>query len=842
MDILDKVLQGGNQSQVALLYASQEITSTQLAELTEQFAAAHFTHRGLVAIECANELTPVIAYLSALRYRMPCMLLAPGSINKNRLVDSYSPSLVVRKVDGDWQISSTEMMAECHEDLAVLLSTSGSTGSAKFVRLSRENLISNAQSIAEYLKLQSNDRGITSLPFHYSYGLSVINSHLVAGGSIVVSDDSVKDEAFWKKINDLSVTNFAGVPYTFEILGRMEFPINKSKSLRFVTQAGGRLSRENVKKFHDFFSGEGKEFYIMYGQTEATARISYVPPSALSGNEECIGIAIPNGNLALLDDGGQEIAVCEKPGELVYTGPNVMMGYAESVHDLSKGKEVHNLRTGDIAARKKNGFFYIVGRMKRFIKIFGVRTNLDDIEVHLGKSGFHAVCAGADEQLVVAVLQKKEDVSKNVSTFLGIPQSAVTVLEYEQFPLLPSGKLDYQKILSDSESVERKKKDKLSFREELANILQVSNVEDGDSFVSLGGDSLSYVEATLALEEHLGFLPEKWQKMSMLELESNALKKKQSGRWLKPFEMSVFLRALAIFTIVSGHFKFLSLPGGASLLFVVAGFNFSRFQMPSIIKKGSANSIFPLIFRIIVPTVAFLGFFSILSGKINVPPLALVSNYWPPDFFDGRAYWFIEVLVQVYLIVFAIFSVNFVRKWADRNQFMFLFVAVLVSYGAANLIQVIWDTDYLYNRVPHMVLGVFLFGALIGVSDSNKEKILTTVLIFVLLHQALLDGNFERADYMFVGAMLLLWVPVIRFPWFMSAIISVIASASMYIYLSHFKARQVLNLIFGDIDPIFTVAFALIAGVAFWKVWENGLRFIQRFHLKTVKHKLKPTI
>ena len=835
MDILDAVLQS-EKSQAVLLIDSKEITYAQLAELTAEFAASHFTHRGLIAIECANELTPVIAYLSAVRYRMPCMLLAPGSISKSRIVDSYSPSLLVQKVDDDWQINATGMSVECHDDLAVLLSTSGSTGSAKFVRLSRENIISNAKSIAEYLKLDGNDRGITSLPFHYSYGLSVINSHLVAGASIVISNASVKDEVFWQNIDDLRVTNFAGVPYTFEILEKIDFLPKKSHNLRFVTQAGGRLSPEKVKKFHTIFSENDIKFYVMYGQTEATARIAYVPPEELAGNEGCIGIAVPNGKLRLLDDEGREISAYEQPGELSYTGPNVMMGYAESGQDLIKGDEVSTLRTGDLAAKKSNGLYYIVGRIKRFIKIYGVRTNLDEIELRLNEMGERAICTGTDGQLVVAVLKNQKEVRRKISEFLDIPPSSVTVLEYEELPLLPSGKFDYQKIIADSNVKGKARKN--NFRDELANILQIDRVEDGDSFISLGGDSLSYVEATVTLEEHLGFLPDKWQNLTMRELEELSFSKSTS-HWLKPFEISIFLRAFSIFTIVSGHFKFFSLPGGAALLFVVAGFNFSRFQLPAIIHKDSALPVFSLLWRIFLPTVFVLGFFSVLSGRLDLPALFLVSNYWPPDAFGGRSFWFIEVLIQVYVIIFLIFSLSIVRKSAGKYQFYFIFVMVLVSYGVASLIEMAWNTEYLYHRVPHIMLGVFSLGALIGVAELRKEKLVTTMLAIILLHQSLFDGRFERSDYMFIGAMLLLWVPFIKLPWSLSTVFSLVASASMYTYLSHFKAKQVLHLLLGDIDSAVAVVFALVVGIVFWWVWERGVRFAQQFHLTVVKPRLK---
>ena len=208
---------------------------------------------------------------------------------------------------------------DIHPDLALLLSTSGSTGSPKLVRLTLNNLAANAGSISQYLELTSQERPITSLPMSYSYGLSVINSHLQSGATIVFTEDGVLRREFWDAVDRYGCTSFAGVPYTYQMLLQTGLLSKKGASLKALTQAGGRLEERHIQQMHDLARGRGWKFYVMYGQTEATARISYVPFDQLGRKIGSVGIAIPDGSLTVDDD----------TGELIYSGPNVMLGYAE---------------------------------------------------------------------------------------------------------------------------------------------------------------------------------------------------------------------------------------------------------------------------------------------------------------------------------------------------------------------------------------------------------------------------------------------------------------------------------------------------------------------------------
>lgn len=322
-----------------------------------------------------------------------------------------------------------------HPELALMLTTSGSTGNPKVVRLSYANLQANAESIAEYLEIGPDDRPVTSMPMHYSYGLSVINSHLLKGATILQTGKRIRTPEFWDFARTHGATSLAGVPYVYQILHEMDFSSIELPSLRSLTQAGGYLDVALQDHFIRLARSRGIRYYTMYGQTEATARISYVPCDRAEEGAGSIGLPIPGGRFEIVE------------GELVYSGPNVMLGYAENREDLAKGDELQGrLFTGDMARFGDNGFCYVVGRKKRFIKPMGLRVNLDDVErqlsAHLQQK---CVVVGTDSCLrVIATSAEVEERAIDfIRTTYHITSKLCAVHVVAEIPMLPTGKVDY---------------------------------------------------------------------------------------------------------------------------------------------------------------------------------------------------------------------------------------------------------------------------------------------------------------------------------------------------------------------------------------------------------------
>lgn len=398
--------------------------------------------RTLGFILCDNRLADITLYLACIRQgHVPLLLAAQMPSEQLKALQAiYQPQWI--SMDGKPNAQQIHTPAQLHPDLSLLLSTSGTTGSPRLVRLTRTALQANATSIASYLELRAQERAITSLPMHYSYGLSVINSHLLTGSSLVLNTDSVLSREFLVRLREQRVTSLAGVPYIYQMLQRTGFFKLDLPHLQTLTQAGGPLDEKLTRTVTEHAQTRGRRFFVMYGQTEACARISYVPPNKLGGKIGSIGIPIPGGSLEI--NAGSS--------ELIYRGPNVMLGYADQRADLSRGDDnLGRLATGDLGYVDEDGFFYITGRIRRFIKVSGNRISLDQVEQALQTLlQMPVAVGGSDDKLVVWIQSQDtsmlEQARNHVRQQYSIHHSMVQLKLVEQIPLFPTGKKDYNAL------------------------------------------------------------------------------------------------------------------------------------------------------------------------------------------------------------------------------------------------------------------------------------------------------------------------------------------------------------------------------------------------------------
>lgn len=499
--------------------------------------------RSLVFIEAKNDIASMVDYLACLQCGHVVYLLEDLEAPKvQELIAFYRPNIFIDIRNGICRTGSA--LIDLHPDLLLLLSTSGSTGSPKFVKLSARNIDSNARSIAEYLELTASERAMQHLKPHYSYGISIVNSHLFVGAALVLTHLGVNESEFWRVFKENGATSFAGVPYTFETLKHMHFKPTDYPSLRYATQAGGKLEANMVQHFATAFADCGKRFYVMYGQTEAAPRISYLPPALAVRHPGSIGRAIPGGRLYLVDDKGEQITAPETPGELAYEGPNVMMGYATEPGELATDQTPPRLVTGDIAVIRQEGLFFITGRSSRFVKPFGVRVNLDEVQSFVKLK--HTTCAvtGNDQMIVIAVEGSVCDAAKITPSELaerfGLVDHIFRIRAYDKLPLLASGKYDFQQILRGELEKEEFKPPFLarvfegildilglkqghfdSVEEVFRSILGEGKVNMDLSFQDMTLDSLSFVTLAVELEQLFkNKLPDNWQELPLKELEA----------------------------------------------------------------------------------------------------------------------------------------------------------------------------------------------------------------------------------------------------------------------------------------------------------------------------------
>ncbi len=332
-----------------------------------------------------------------------------------------------------------------YDELSLLLPTSGSTGSPKLVRHSYRNIEANAENVENLFGLTADERAMAILPMHYTMGLSVITSHLKAGAMLILSGRSLLDAKFWKMLKDERATSFTGVPYSYELLMKLRFTRMNLPDLQTITQGGGKLTEEQFSALAKYADETGKRFIATYGQSECTARMAYLPPELASTKICSIGIAEPGGKLSLIEDGGRETFEGEGTGEMVYRGENVTLGYATCPEDLVKDDENHGvMHTGDLARRDVDGCYYIVGRLKRFLKIFGLRVGLDEIE-NLVKARYNTecLCSGTDELLTVTVTTKgiAGDIVNFIEGKTQLFRKCIEVVEVESIARNEAGKV-----------------------------------------------------------------------------------------------------------------------------------------------------------------------------------------------------------------------------------------------------------------------------------------------------------------------------------------------------------------------------------------------------------------
>ncbi|MFF2277512.1 AMP-binding protein [Agromyces sp. NPDC058126] len=905
---------GGRPADPALVAHGRVVDYAELGDRVARRRDELGTTRRLVMIEAGNAIEPVVTYLAALEGGHP-VLFVPGEgdetacRNRAALVERFDPDVIARNGIDDhgeagWTLEERHpgTRHELHPELALLASTSGSTGSPKLVRLSTENLRSNAAAIAEYLRIGPADRAATTLPLQYCYGLSVVNSHLLAGASLLLTERSVTDETFWHEASEHRVTSFAGVPYTFELLEAGGFADRELPSLRTLTQAGGRLAPDAVRRFAALGERRGFELFVMYGQTEATARMAYLPPELAASAAGAIGRPIPGGRLRIDPLGGIEgeadasgnaplagdapgdgLGADTGTGELVYEGPNVMLGYAETPADFAVERTVHELRTGDLARRRADGLFEIVGRANRFAKVFGLRLDLDRVERLLAEEGLTARAATDDARLLVFATSERVAVRvrERAAALTGLPLHAVAAYAVDEFPRTSSGKPDTAALVrfaADHDRVSNESRTALAdgsttataaadpgrVRDLFATLLGRPTAGPDDSFAGLGGDSLSYIEVSLRLEELLGPLPRDWPQLTARELATlggssgttvataaataSATAETVPGPAGAPgapavgasatggsyheasapgsgapprrrprlvrLETPAVLRAAAIVLIVGTHADLFMVKGGAHLLLAVAGYNLARFQLAPVPGATRVRRLARSAVQLAVPAVLWIGAVALVTAQYRPATALLVNNLVPSD---GRwneqwQFWFLEAAVWTIVGLALLFGVRAVDRLERRAPFGFALGALAVALAARFAIAGP-EAEFVERYSAPVVVWLIALGWLVARADTTARRLLVSVL--AVASSFGFFGDPGREAIVAGGVLALIWIRTIPLPRLLLPLVVTLATASMFIYLTHWQVYPP----FEATAPWLGTLLSLAVGVLAWRVY-----------------------
>ncbi|GAB3310673.1 AMP-binding protein [Epidermidibacterium keratini] len=778
--------------------------------------------RRICVVPLAATPDAIAAYLGVLAAGHVAAIVEPG---REGTCDAIAPDLA-------WQggrfvaLVGADDAPEPHPELAVLMSTSGSTGSPKLVRLSHDNLRANAEAIAQSLALSREDRAITSLPLHYCYGLSVLHSHLAAGASLVLSDDAVSEREFWNTAERQAVTTIAAVPHSMRMMRCAGLDARALPSLRRITVAGGRMAPADVVEVHALGRRAGWDLVVMYGQTEATARMCVLDPHDAAAHPDSVGRAVPGGwfsvEQSVAEDGDiAPIAGDRAIGELVYHGPNVMLGYATTRDDLAAGRAIDALRTGDLGYLDDDGRVRIVGRRSGFLKILGKRIDVQNVEDLLARDGIRACVTGNDDRLQIAV-ETDDPVSESglrsrAATLAGLPCSAVRVIGFSSLPLLSSGKLDRETIRREfAESTSAapsgapgvtegggEKSDIDEIRQIFAHCLDRGAVGDDDSFVSLRGDSLSYVELSVRLEAVLGDLPDDWQERTIRELAATS---QSPSRWAS-VESSIVLRVLATVTVLGTHVGLFTFLGGAHALLALVGYNLARFSMAAPNRKERTRRLGGVLATIGIPTFILVAVAHLVNEQYTLANLLQVRWIFGPFNWGPHAQlWFIEAALWSVIVLIGLLAIPAVSRWYDAHPFWVALAALPVA-----LIPRYFFLEQITSPVRGLLPWVFWL-VLIGIAVAHANTIPKRLLINAIAIATIAGffGSPLREAYVAGAVLALIWIPRIRLPRFLALAAAPIAGASLYIYLVQWQ-------VFGHFESaVLGFIASIAAGLAVW--------------------------
>jgi acyl-CoA synthetase (AMP-forming)/AMP-acid ligase II/peptidoglycan/LPS O-acetylase OafA/YrhL len=814
--------------------------------------------RRLVHLALRPDLASVTAYLATLHAgHVP--LVTPDDARTGTILDRYLPDVTATgDPERPFDLLTAAPRHLLHPDLALLLSTSGSTGSPKLVRLSRQNVRSNALAIAAALRITEEDRAITSLPLHYCFGLSVLHSHLVAGASVVLNEGSVLTEDLWNTVDELGVTTMAVVPHTVELLestGALERP---HPSLRLLAQAGGRMHPDRVVRTAALGRRQGWELAVMYGQTEATARICVLDPALVADNPDAVGRPVAGTSLHL-DTTVPEAS--DGSGEVVVRGPGVMMGYAEHPDDLALGAMLSELRTGDLGRIGPDGLLRLVGRRSGFVKIMGLRIDLTMVEAALEAAGYVASVGGDDAGLTVLVEPAPGAVPVETAALVrrlagdasGLSPASVAVALAE-LPRLPNGKVDrlgcaalVRRAQPDEQPPQEPRAEGPTLAERVAgavgDVLGLDDVDLGRSFVQHGGDSLSHVQASVQLEKLVGTLPLGWHHRPLGELVEQGCAAdgdlpgagladgtelvdaaRERGRWWRSVETSVLLRAIAVVIICGSHADLFHVLGGAHTLLAVAGFNAARFGLSMPTARGRWRASTRTLIGVAVPTAAVALFGMVVQDRYGWANVLLVNWIFGDVAYGFRnELWFVDALIACTVTLAAILAVPWVGRAWRSQPWRVAAVVALVALVPRFLILSLGE-GVLRGIMP-TTFWLFAVGAAVAYADTRRRRLLTLAVAVVGGATFFPDDPVRNATIL-AGIALLTFVREVRLPAWAVPVVGLLASASLYIYLVQFP---ILDLVPHALGATLT---ALAAGCLIWRLADRPVRRLQDLLLR----------
>ena len=597
-----------------------------------------------------------------------------------------------------------------------------------------------------------------------------------------------------------------------------------------------------------------------YGTTETPQAMAYhrIDPAA-DNSRIPLGKGIDGAQLLVVDDAHQ-LAGEGQVGEILIRSPYLSEGYwgdAAQTHQryvpnpFTQAEDDVCYRTGDLGSYRADGSVIFLGRGDSQVKIRGHRIELVEIEGVLARHPQVKQCVvladtdGPALKLVaycvasspVASLTLREHVASQLPDYM-VPALFVML---EAIPITPNGKVDKRALLAlrgdtdTGQASEALSPVALRLVSAWSEILQTPDIDPNLSFVELGGDSLSFVQASMVLETLIGPLPAQWELKPIHELCQLSTTRPTAKPVFRAVEIPVLLRVLSILLIVIGHFHGGSgwpIVGETSVLFAVSGLALARFQLKAIDEYGSVRTLLRSIAVIVVPTLLYTLLTQVVFGNVHWQAFLLIANWYPPAVTGGFSYWYIELLVQMLAIMAVVLSFARVRAVIMAAPFRVLLVGACAAGVAGFLINAyVFDASALYNRVPQHYLAVLVLGMAIHFARTTPQKWLASgAVVLVLGGQRVVDVvvlgvDFSQyIDVAIPAVLAMIWWRAVPLPDLIARGAAVIASSTLFIYLTHYQFQSVARRL-GDV-PGLDVALAVVGGIVVAYAWNKTVRFV----------------
>jgi len=740
-----------------------------------------------------------------------------------------------------------------HDDLpAQITYTSGTEGKPKGIVLTYANLADAAERIIDQMALTDAVREYVGVPVTYSFGMGRIRAVSAAGGQSYLPAHGFDPAEIARMLRAGEINALSAVPTLLRIVLQKPAVIGDAgKNLRWLEIGSQFMTGAEKRAIRDLFPNA--RIVQHYGLTEASRstflRISEADDSLL----DSVGKPVGKTEVGISDDGRIRIR-----------GPHV----AEWRIDAEELQALRDpdgwLQTSDLG-HMRDGHLYFDGRADDLINSGGIKINPDMLEARigaiLGQTGQVVVTKVPDalrgEGVLVATevadldAQRLRNASAQALKELGV--SSGDALHVEVLPVLPrtaTGKPQRRQLTQDF--VERKnaadafapqaKNDKSSSQDVHAFFREFfpgRDIGTNDSFETMGGDSLSYIQFSLGFEDRFGLLPSGWESQTVAQLEAlrttQAAQNPAAAGGRKPWrrlEAATLTRAFFMICIVALHldtFVYSSNWGAAYFLFLLCGYSVMRFQWPEISRTGNVTPIFWTVLRVAIPTVLVIITMQVLARTFEFKPLTLVSNWFDPSEYHIAYYYFAEIYMQLLLIIAALLAIPKMRDWLRSSPLLVCTAIIIVSIGISALSERVWDTSFIYHRTPIWYMWTVGCGMMIATARDTKSRALTMAIVSlaILGHFGMTSGG----AYLLGATALLLFWSEFQVPAVVKTIVAEIAASSMFIYLSHFQIKSLVIRVFHGPVPwlalIGAICFAIVTSHIYSWMEGRAVAFIR---------------